>query len=484
MQLTLKVLNCRGRPAPGQSVRFDQRSGTIGRSPDNDLVLPDPENFISRRHAQIKYESGSYILTDTSLSGTIIDDREPLKKNSSVLRDGMRILIGDYELGVEIEAADDEDAYPHHSFTSDDQLTEIFSPLGYASPDDGRPRDLFPNFDEQQPLEFSQDPAGALPSLEDKLPESPESLLAPFEAAPPPPPSWSGSDQENRPIEPDSSVIPEDSGPTVLLDNPPPSPAEPEVNPEEMTEPMQDDPVHEPDQISSDSPGESIGQIAADGDAPAAVGDRMPPRDRLAQRTPDEDIQRGDMLFKVLLESMGIDDPRVFRGTSEEDMVRLIGEMLTSLIEGMMILLRNRAESKNRFRLPVTMIRPAENNPLKFSVSVSDALNALLKPGHKGYLNPIDAIRNGFDDLSNHDLAMAAGIRSSLIDLLTKFEPERYEKQISGGFFKNNDAKCWQSYTSAYKKLVNEAIDGFFGDAFAVAYEKQVRAAKSTEHGT
>jgi type VI secretion system protein len=481
MQLTLKVLNCRGRPAPEQSVRFDQRSGTIGRSPDNDLVLPDPENFISRRHAEIKYERGSYILTDTSLSGTVIDDCEPLIKSSSMLRDGMRIQIGDYELGVEIEDADDEEPISHDSFSSDDQLTEIFSPLGYSPRDPAQPRDFFANFEEPQPQHLAQEPAPALPSLDDEQPESAESLLAPFAAAIPARAS-SVSDPADESLASDSSVIPADSGPDEWPDHPPSPPIDADLDPDSKTEPMNLDPISEPNPSLSVSPAESGGQIASEfRDAPAKVEVAVPPLDRLAQEAPETNIRSGDVLFKVLLDSMGIDDPRVLKGANEEAMVRLIGEMLVSLIEGMMILLRNRAESKNRFRLPVTMIRPVENNPLKFSVSVTDAVTALLKPGHKGYLNPIDAIRSAIDDLCSHELAMASGTRSSLIDLLSKFDPDQFEKQSSGGFFKNNDAKCWQTYSSAYKELVHEAVDGFFGEAFAMAYEEQVEASKSTE---
>ena len=67
MLLTLKVMSCRGLPSPEEiSACFDQRNGTIGRADDNDLVLPDPENFISRLHANISYEDGRYSISDKS----------------------------------------------------------------------------------------------------------------------------------------------------------------------------------------------------------------------------------------------------------------------------------------------------------------------------------------------------------------------------------------------------------------------------------
>ena len=46
---------------------------TIGRSPDNDIPIPDPE--ISRRHAQIVRQSNGYAIVDLgSTNGTFVND--------------------------------------------------------------------------------------------------------------------------------------------------------------------------------------------------------------------------------------------------------------------------------------------------------------------------------------------------------------------------------------------------------------------------
>ena len=43
---------------------FSDDGGTIGRSLRNDWILPDPDNFISGRHATIDYQGGIYYLAD------------------------------------------------------------------------------------------------------------------------------------------------------------------------------------------------------------------------------------------------------------------------------------------------------------------------------------------------------------------------------------------------------------------------------------
>ncbi|EJS3852531.1 FHA domain-containing protein, partial [Pseudomonas aeruginosa] len=59
---------------PGQCSEkvLDQGQLTIGRGPDNDWVLPDPERLVSSRHCTILNRDGVYYLTDTSTNGVLL----------------------------------------------------------------------------------------------------------------------------------------------------------------------------------------------------------------------------------------------------------------------------------------------------------------------------------------------------------------------------------------------------------------------------
>lgn len=502
MLLTLKVLSCRGLPpAEPKSICFDQGKGTIGRASDNDLVLPDPENFISRHHAEIKYEGGRYILFDTSLSGTVIDGGEPLKKSSAELREGMRIYIGDYELGVHLqESAQDEaslDGIPESEL-----LTDIVTPVGYPYTENRPGADALSDPDEAPRFDFTGDSDDPFADLLDLQPKAPDPL-APLEKKP--------SLQDN--FEPPNAHLEEAESPAVPDDFDfeelfgTSFPIEPEV--EEKSQPAAPKPagddgppaesfdfgLPEPEFDSDAKPsGHEIfpesWQVVQHPERPARaeapqteVTPRKKPDERPSRVSASQEGNRQAIpMFKVLMEAIGIDETDFPRGVSEEATVRLIGLMFRDLVEGMMILLRSRAELKSQVRVSVTTIRPFENNPLKFTVTVEDALNTLLKPRQRGYLKPLDAIQNAFGDLSNHQLAMTAGIQASLIDVLKKFDPERFGSQIQSGLFKNKDAKCWEAYAKAYEQLVSEGIDNFFGTTFVNAYEKQIRALES-KHG-
>ncbi|HEY3163530.1 MAG TPA: FhaA domain-containing protein [Candidatus Limnocylindrales bacterium] len=84
-----------------RSVTFDGRPMTIGRAPDNGLVLRDGR--ASRHHARIVGRRGSLVLTDLgSTNGSFVNDR---RVESIALGEGDRIRIGLTSIVVEsIEA--------------------------------------------------------------------------------------------------------------------------------------------------------------------------------------------------------------------------------------------------------------------------------------------------------------------------------------------------------------------------------------------
>jgi type VI secretion system FHA domain protein len=84
------------------SRRFESVAIRVGRAPDNDLVLPDPANHVSKHHCTIEMQSGRYVVTDTSTNGLFINGAlQPLGGGrSAVLSDGDRLGIGGFEVIV------------------------------------------------------------------------------------------------------------------------------------------------------------------------------------------------------------------------------------------------------------------------------------------------------------------------------------------------------------------------------------------------
>src|SRR5580658_10104775 len=103
MTLRLRVVSDQRRSLGDRSsIVFTVDGGTIGRSADNDWVLPDPLRYVSAHHARVQFRNGRYFLQDVSTNGVFVNDEpEPLARRGSEgypLRNGDVVRIGDYQV--------------------------------------------------------------------------------------------------------------------------------------------------------------------------------------------------------------------------------------------------------------------------------------------------------------------------------------------------------------------------------------------------
>lgn len=98
---------------------FHEEGGTIGRSLDNDWILPDPDRFISGKHATIDFQTGAYYLADVSTNGVYVnDEEEPLGRgNPRRLFDGDRLRMGDFIFDVTVDEGEDLQMPPDEPMT-------------------------------------------------------------------------------------------------------------------------------------------------------------------------------------------------------------------------------------------------------------------------------------------------------------------------------------------------------------------------------
>jgi type VI secretion system protein ImpI len=160
-----------------------------------------------------------------------------------------------------------------------------------------------------------------------------------------------------------------------------------------------------------------------------------------------------------------------------------IESLFTLVLEGVMDVLRARAELKNGFRLPATLIQRRENNPLKFAPTGSEALARVLAAPNDAFLSGEAAITDAMDDIRLHQVALLAGVRAAFDDLIAQFDPLRFEdgegRRPRFGF---GTAKGpWERYRAHFDGLAADPEERFrrlFGDEFARAYEDQLARAK------
>ncbi len=108
MSLRLRVVSDHRRQlAEHHTVVFGVSGGSIGRSGDNDWVLPDPLRYVSAHHARVHFRDGNFYLEDLSTNGVFVNERpEPLSKLGSSgyrLKNGDVLRFGDYQVVVAMD---------------------------------------------------------------------------------------------------------------------------------------------------------------------------------------------------------------------------------------------------------------------------------------------------------------------------------------------------------------------------------------------
>jgi type VI secretion system FHA domain protein len=450
MILTLEV-NGPQASALGAARRkvFGVEGGTIGRLPDNDWVLADP--YVSGRHAIIRFFDGAFHIEDTSRNGVFVNTPEDrvIRGRPHVIESGDRILIDPYEIEAMITDHSNEPAVHSGGGRQDAPYIPEDSVFG---PRDGSPLS-------HDPLQVvPHDPLQGL-GLE---PHSPPASRA---SAPPIPDVSGGSpwgDHYRPPaVVPGPPAAPEQI-PANWMDSgfniPPAPPQQPPAPPARPASP--------PGSLSQ-------GRPPASAAAPAAV----PAAPSQMSGQPDS----GGL--GALLRAAGVSD-----GSVTPELARDFGQIMRVVVTGVMDVLKARQATKDEFGLGMTTFKRTDNNPLKFSADVEDALhNLFVRRQNTAYLGPVNAFEDAFDDMRNHQLAMLAGVRVAFEAMLSEFHPDHLQEQFDrqqkkGALASIGGKRYWDQYREWIHDMVADADRSFrelFGDEFARAYEEQLKKLKA-----
>jgi FHA domain-containing protein len=163
--------------------------------------------------------------------------------------------------------------------------------------------------------------------------------------------------------------------------------------------------------------------------------------------------------------------------------MRVVGMMLRASVEGTVQLMAMRQATRQELQAQVTVIRPKNNNPLKFAPDGQSALEQLLQPAVRGFLPGPAAMTDAMNDLLGHAIGTMAGTRAALEGVLKRFGPQELEAKLvdksvlDSVLPMNRKAKLWELYLQHYESIRDEAQDDFhalFGRAFLAAYEQQL----------
>ena len=548
MTLTLELTESSGAAPVASSHAFGEEGGTIGRAPTNSWVLP--HNKVSGLHARISCRNGVFYIEDTSRNGVCVNSPENrlVRNRPYALKSGDRLFIEPYEIEIWVggEAASRSPLVDPFAGSDPFQPSPVPSRMPLAA-DPIIPEPAAGG--EVDPLKFF-DPVGGPPSrkrvelpLDDGLGQhyQPPAVLP--DPTPPPPPAAAtpaipagynplADEPSVEPIAPappirprpgDSAIIRarRDSSagrprggtpfpappvrPDAIDPRPPVVPravSEPPNPVIEVEPPAAREPIVEPVRPPSSapvSPEPPLAGVAPPSARPPAAAEapRRPVPVVPAPSTPPSAPSaagRASAAESAAPLPVGSDLAALLAGAGVPDAVvtpeltRNLGEILKVVVVGLMDVLQSRQRIKEEFRMQQTIFRPSDNNPLKFSVNVEDALHNLLVKRNPAYLGPVDAFADAFDDLRDHQLAMLAGMRVAFEAMLAEFDPDRMQQQFDTQLGKSSLAlvpakmRYWDLYRARRAELVKdpeEAFEHLFGEEFRRAYEEQFRKLKA-----
>jgi type VI secretion system FHA domain protein len=423
MALRLRVVSEHStRLGPLATKVFGVHGGTIGRGTDNEWILPDPERYLSGKHARVDFRAGAYILVDTSSNGTYVNGAQvPLGKyHDYPLKDGDYVRLGEYELLVSIDQSNDfppEEsaivAYDGQSTSSavkkstandlgaDLDLSQLLEPSGLSIADSGaRPRDLY---------------GQSLPPVEHPS-HSADGGATPWHMM-------------TRPLKVDLPKVDAPRTSSVIENSPNPN--------------------------LSRSMGHSQSLALYEGDF--------------------------DIGLAAFCRGAGI-EPKSVSPDARGAALQLAGQLLREAVLGLMDLNQGRSEFRNKFRIPAPTADASES-PLNLSKGVDEALVRLLTT-ISTRAGSVEAIRDNFRELKAQNTAALSATRAAFEEFLGRVDPKELEQRFDragkrGVFGGQNKAKYWDLYAELFAGLAQRPADGFphvFTETFTKAYESRMRA--------
>jgi type VI secretion system protein len=427
--LRLRIVSDQRRSlAERSSAVFSVEGGTIGRSADNDWVLPDPSRYVSAHHARVQFREGHFYLQDVSTNGVYVnDDMEPLAKRGSSgyrLANGDVLRMGDYHIVAALDVKKPEDDVVPAVPTSIQALRPL---KRIAERDIGAPI----NLDEL-----------LLPS------EDPDPVL---------------------PVNAYGQAV--DSGRVHALSRGP--------------EPLAGAPAGASaagrQALGEQHTSESISQRMAR----LAEAVSREPKNGALSPIALEDMRSG---LEAFCRGAGI-APDSLPADAQARLLHLAGRLVREIFVGLKDLERTRGETRNRYRIESPAPDPDDSRPSLAHLMVEDLLISLFLQHEGRRLDSVQWVRETVTEAKVHEQAIAQATRAAFIEFLDRLDPAeleaRFERAARRGKTRAADtAQYWELFTTFYRNLIEMPADHLphtFVEAFAAAYREALRKPHAPE---
>lgn len=468
-----------GEPVPVPVVgRLEQHSElTIGRNPGNALVLDDPARQVSRFQAtMVAAGSGARLGNVSNQSSVLVNGAEIRPGETADIAIGDQIVMGRFLLELRIPETPIKQPQPNHaplaSRTAEPAADTPPSPPqpSLPIPDD---YDVFASPDNEQDAadvqitsldDFTRGQSHALLEGLDSITDEP----TPLDQTPPPADGILGLVEEKLdPLQLFGAAASRAPTQTLALDHTPEMQAFIRLPSSEQA------PAHLPEEEAPSAAPPGVLELAPD-----STPEPVSPAPQAARTGESSPVSTN--LREALAQGCGLPEEALPELTPA--LMQELGSILRAMTSGTVRLMHSRSMTKHEMRANVTIIASAGNNPIKFAPDGSAALQQMLGRQFSGFMKPIEAIEDAFDDLSAHQLGLLAGARRAALELIEQLDPERtsadYEPSgmLEGLLPSLREARLWRRHQRHYRRVAEdqEGLARLIERSFVKSYEEEI----------
>lgn len=458
MALRLTIENFPNLPDGGPiSFTADgERPIDIGRSSHLDWTLPDPTRYISSKHCEIRYVDNCYWLHDVSTNGTFLNGSEHRMRSPYQLRDGDRLIIGQYIIATSL---DQDDAsrlrHPpaHNAGARPGPETDVW----------GGERSTASTADFQATPSSNHAPPPPQSSFQDWTADLPNAGDRVARPRPRQPNEGARTDWANG--------NPFDIQPAAQRT----APDKPDDRAADATNSIAD-----VDTAPTSAPQAEDVFTGAQGPAASVAPAEKPDTPSIAKRpvAPRRDMQAGTSNLGSIIAHGAALPETAFANCDDERLAYELGQLMRMAVVNLMILLQARNEAKRLTRSRThTTVEATENNPLKLAPSPDEAMRILFGPSNHAYLEAANALEQGFDDLRVHQQQTYAAMQHAVSTLMATLDPAEIAKQAQDkkGILdkvRSQKGRLWDTLVERWNTNFGGEI-GATIDAFMVHFAEQ-----------
>ena len=438
MALRLRVVSDHRRSLGDRgNIVFGVGGGTIGRSADNDWVLPDPQRYVSAHHARVSFRQGGYFLEDLSTNGAFANDGDVAigKLGPHKLQNGDLLRFGDYQVSVALEA-DDQATPPTDSVAVPTSINAL-RPIGRSAQTDiGASLDL--------DALLIQEPAAAVGD------SAPHRVMVQTEA---PVPATGDSANQSGGFRPVNAY-----GQAVARIPRPEGRAEDQVEPDDEVIARR---IARLAKAAGKDPRTGAGNGANGASAPALY-----------------DVQSG---LQAFCRGAGIDAEKL-PADAQTRMMHLVGQLFREAFVGLKDLERSRNEIRNRYRIEIQQVED-DPRPSLARMAVEDLLVEILHQHETRRLDAVQWLREQMTTSKDHENAVSQAMQEAFVEFVGRLDPAeleaRFERAARRGKLRTGGkAQSWELYGDFYRNLVEKPAEHMphtFVEAFSIAYREYLK---------